>query len=135
MPGEKSLNAQEYYNNPSNQFWKIISALFNNEVPLKDYTEKKNILLKNRIGLWDVLKKCERKGSLDSAIQKEELNDFDDLFEKCPNIEILVFNGNPSFEYFSKNTEKEKRVLPSTSSANTHKTINEKIEYWKKGLK
>src|SRR5687767_146793 len=28
MPGEQSLSNQEYYNNPKNQFWDIISAAF-----------------------------------------------------------------------------------------------------------
>ena len=130
MPGEKSLKEQEYYNNPSNQFWRIISELFNDGSLFNDYSEKTNILLENKIGLWDVLKKCERKGSLDSAIQSEALNDFEKLFKKYPNIKTLIFNGNSSFKYFPLETKIKTIVLSSTSSTNTHKTLNEKIKHW-----
>ena len=67
MPGDKSLEIGEYYGHSRNRFWKIISTITNNDLPLI-YSDKKELLLKSKIGIWDVAQKANRKGSLDSAI-------------------------------------------------------------------
>ena len=69
MPGGKSLEKQQYYANPRNQFWKIIDNLFDETLPT-DYEKKINFLKDKRIALWDVLKACSREGSLDANIKK-----------------------------------------------------------------
>src|ERR1035438_7814368 len=80
LPSDMSILKDEYYANPKNQFWRIIFAIFNNNEPLYKYNEKVTLLLKNKIGLWDVLTEADRIGSLDSNIQREVLNDFSGLF-------------------------------------------------------
>jgi hypothetical protein len=45
MPGDKSIEIGEYYGHPRNRFWKIISTITNNELPL-NYSDKKELLLK-----------------------------------------------------------------------------------------
>ena len=67
MPGEESLRLQEYYANPRNRFWKIIAAIFNEILP-DHYEDRKKILLKHNIAIWDVAGSAEREGSLDSAM-------------------------------------------------------------------
>lgn len=74
MPGNKSLELGEYYGHPRNRFWKIISTITTNYLP-QTYLEKRKLLLKSRIGIWDVAHKAIRKGSLDSAIKDELPND------------------------------------------------------------
>jgi G:T/U-mismatch repair DNA glycosylase len=44
------------------------SSLFISEI----YIEKIKLLQENRLGLWDVLENCERKGSLDVHIIKRK---------------------------------------------------------------
>jgi len=138
MPGEQSLLNQEYYNNPRNQFWNIISSAFNNGKRFLDYNDKLKTLAKNKIGLWDVLDTCEREGSLDSSIKNQTLNNFDKLFKDFPNVKIVIFNGQESYSYFNSlvldKGSKRYRQLTSTSSANTHKTLDEKIQEWKIAL-
>ena len=64
MPGIRSLQMQQYYGHPQNRFWPLVTMLLGYaEVPL-DYADKKQMLLDNRIALWDVLGYCEREGSL-----------------------------------------------------------------------
>jgi len=135
MPGEESLRKQEYYSNSSNQFWKIIASIFNDgNVPLK-YSDKVNVLKKNKIGLWDVLHSCEREGSLDNNIKNGVPNNFDKLFKDFPNIKTVIFNGKDSHRYFDTSVSKKKYIqVSSTSSANTHKTLDEKTTEWKKAL-
>ena len=67
MPGQRSLAEQQYYAHPQNSFWRILYRLLNSENTL-DYGQKRRLLLDNHIALWDVLKTCERKGSLDADI-------------------------------------------------------------------
>src|SRR5690606_35171432 len=138
MPGENSLTFQQYYNNPNNQFWKIIFSIFNNGVTVNDYDKKVALLKKHKIGLWDVLKRCDREGSTDSKIKNPVANDFQALFNQYSTIEKIIFNGKDSYTYFKKffETEFGKTLiqLNSTSSLNSHLNINQKIDEWKKHL-
>jgi hypoxanthine-DNA glycosylase len=139
MPGDRSIQTGEYYANSKNQFWKIIFKIFNNGKSEFDYSKKTKLLLKNKIGLWDVLTSAEREGSLDSNIHREEFNDFNKLFSEFPNLRIIVFNGKKAAEYFkgfkSIPKDKEYYILPSTSSANTWQTFEQKYMEWKEILK
>jgi len=138
MPGIVSLQTGEYYANKKNQFWKIIFTIFNDGHGLVSYKTKIALLLNNKIGLWDVLTKAEREGSLDSNINYEEFNDFETLFKEFPKIKIVVFNGKKAADYFKSFKTipkgKEYYILPSTSSANTWKTFDQKLNEWKEIL-
>lgn len=103
-----------------------------------NYNDKTELLLKNRIGLWDVLHSANRNGSLDSNIQNEELNDFKQLFETFPQIKVIIFNGKKAADYFSwkekHNSKLKYFILPSTSSANTRKSLETKMNEWHTAL-
>lgn len=99
MPGKQSLEKQQYYGNPRNHFWPIMSELLETEVP-DDYVKRIALLKHNAIGLWDTIETCEREGSLDAAIRNEKPNDFQTLFEEYPNIQLVLFNGAKAFEVF-----------------------------------
>lgn len=133
IPGVKSLEKVEYYGNKHNQFWKIICTLFNSTVVPNDYKNKVDFLLQNRIGLWDVVRNCERKGSLDIAIKNQEINDFDTFFNEHPKITTLLFNGKTAYQFFYKKYGQIKGityyVMPSTSPANTIPFEN-KLNEW-----
>jgi hypoxanthine-DNA glycosylase len=60
LPGEESLRLQQYYGHTRNHFWPIIAAVFN-ELPPASYSERVAMLLRNRIALWDVLERAERR--------------------------------------------------------------------------
>lgn len=135
MPSEKSLKSGEYYANPTNQFWRIIFRLFNCENSLLTYSDKVNLLMKKNIGLWDVLAKAKREGSLDSNIRDIEINDFEQFFLSYPNVSVLIFNGQKPAAYFyncyKSYFNKDYFILPSTSSANTSKPFDVKLIDWK----
>ena len=97
VPGAKSLEMEEYYAHPQNQFWKIIFHLFNENLT-SDYGEKLEFLKRNNIALWDVIDTCERKGSLDSEIRNEEANDIQQLLQNYPSIKAIFCNGQKSFK-------------------------------------
>lgn len=133
MPGVQSLQAQQYYANPRNQFWRIIYTLF--AVPYDpNYSKRIDFIQNKGIALWDVIEKCQRTGSLDSNIQKPAVNDFKKLFIYYPELKLIAFNGTKSFELFKKHVGLERegmvyKLLPSTSPANTM-SFEDKMEQW-----
>ena len=135
MPGTKSLELQQYYGHPRNNFWPIIFKILNEDFT-DNYESRKSILLKNNIALWDVLQFCDRIGSLDSAIKNEISNDFNIFLEEHPNIKTIVFNGQKAAALFKKyvvlSRSYELITLPSTSPANASKTFDSKLNEWKK---
>jgi TDG/mug DNA glycosylase family protein len=139
LPSDKSIIKGEYYANPQNQFWRIIFTIYSDSVPLVEYKKKLNLLLKNKIGLWDVLTEAHRPGSLDSNIKQEVLNDFSGLFFDYPKIRLLAFNGDKAFNLYLKKgaglPQKNSVRLTSSSSANTSKNVVLKVMEWRLALK
>lgn len=133
MPGAESLRLNQYYGHNRNAFWKILFTLF--DTPFSTaYEDRKMLLLKNNIAVWDVLQACIRKGSLDSAIEQEIPNDFNAFLEAHPNIEHIFFNGQKAAKYFRQYvTVPEKytlSTLPSTSPANAGIPFEQKLSAW-----
>ena len=137
MPGVQSLEKQQYYGNPRNHFWGIIGDITGTNVP-EQYEERLALVKKHRIGLWDVIRECERAGSLDSNIKNEIPNDFVTLFQQYPQIEAIFFNGTKAYDVFKKKlgfellAEREYYKMPSTSPVpgRNIKTFEEKVEVW-----
>lgn len=137
MPGVASLRAQEYYAYKYNQFWRIIFDVFEGGRQPQNYEDKKAVILAHGLGLWDSLARCERSGSLDSAITRHVPNDFPALFRRCPHIKTLLFNGQASFGFYKKAFGLPKQhfsVLPSTSPAHASRSYQEKLSVWQKAL-
>src|SRR5699024_7444724 len=74
FPSVKSREQHFYYGHPQNRFWKVIAALTKNETP-ETMEEKKRLLLKSGIAVWDVIASCEIVGSSDSSIRNVKAND------------------------------------------------------------
>jgi len=92
LPGDKSLRLQQYYCEPRNQFWRLISEVFGAS-PGRSYSERLELLASCGVGLWDVLESAERAGSSDSAIINPRPNDFADFFANFPALRRIAFNG------------------------------------------
>ncbi|MEQ8426536.1 MAG: DNA-deoxyinosine glycosylase [Gammaproteobacteria bacterium] len=142
MPSEKSLQQQQYYAHPRNAFWPIICRLFNAPLDLS-YSQKQQLLMENRIALWDVLHSCFRSGSLDSAIDPTtaNCNDFKSFLQQYPQIEHVFFNGAKAEQLFRCQVLKELDAqylsyqrLPSTSPANAALSMEKKLAKWKEAL-
>src|SRR5256885_9969635 len=88
FPGLRSLQLQQYYAHPQNQFWPLLQALWpgHPQPGRDDYAGRCEWLLARGLGLWDVYASCEREGSLDSAIRAAEVNDFVALRTHCPQL-------------------------------------------------
>lgn len=137
MPSVVSLERREYYGHGRNQFWRIMGDLFGFKANAS-YEYRKAAITSKGIAVWDVLKSCERKGSLDQNIQKMEYNDIVGLIRRVPSIQLVVLNGGTAKSVFLKEF---KESLPdikiislgSTSPAYTI-SYERKLEQWREIL-
>lgn len=145
MPGSRSLRAGQYYAHPHNLFWPFMGEIFD-AGPNLPYTERLARLQANKVALWDVLKECEREGSLDTSIvpASELANDFTWLLLTYPTIKKLCFNGNKAAASFTRlvqptlpptlSQEVTLFPLPSTSPANRGISTEVKLARWQTAL-
>jgi TDG/mug DNA glycosylase family protein len=140
MPGEKSLQMQQYYAHPQNAFWKIMGDLIGAGREL-EYSQRIERLKESGISLWDVLESCHRpNSSLDSAITHMQVHDFATLFSAHPALTHVFFNGGKAEEAYRRfvlgtlpETYGYLRYtrLPSTSPAHAGMPYSEKLNRWK----
>jgi hypoxanthine-DNA glycosylase len=135
LPGDKSLAAQEYYGNPQNKFWTLMSEVIGSELTPLDYGARLQSLLRHGVGLWDVVAEAHRPGSLDSRIQNRADNDLLGLLARLPGVQAIAFNGGTAGKLGMKLLgEQLSRYeifnLPSSSPAYTL-AYSEKLAKWK----
>lgn len=141
MPGARSLSAGQYYAHPQNQFWPTMQAVFGVD-PALPYERRMARLHACGVGLWDVLRGCERRGSLDSAItaESEEPNAIAELLAQRRDIAVIAFNGAKAAQAFRRHVAAQippprldtlsLHALPSTSPAHASMNRDEKLRRW-----
>ena len=146
VPSLKSLEMQQSYAHPHNLFWPFMGILYG-AGPDLPYAERIARLHAAGVGIWDVLKHCERPGSLDSSIlvESEVPNDIPGLLEAYPTIEAIALNGSRAQQVFARRIgpmirparleRTEILALPSTSPANASIPRTVKLERWRELLR
>jgi len=135
FPGADSLKYRQYYAHSRNQFWKIISVVLKKDIASMAYDQKKKTLLQCGVGLWDVIRSCCRKGSLDGNITDCRFNDIPGLVKKYPNISAIFLNGRKaekSFKIAFPTLSKKALYLSSSSPANARMTLRQKAKLWRR---
>ena len=167
MPSPASRSAGFYYMHGQNRFWKVLAAVFGEELEftnkglradgtcresfkavrdateilLKDdrmpqkadkkpdlvaaIKERRDLLLRHKIALWDVLSQCDINGASDSSIKNAIPNDFSRIFRESE-IRRVFCTGKTAFSLWRKHCaplyENDFGItsvcLPSTSPAN-----------------
>jgi hypoxanthine-DNA glycosylase len=141
FPGVRSLELQQYYAHPQNQFWRLVFAALEaaspEDVRVTSYQKKSKQLLKLGLGCWDVYAACDREGSVDSAIENAQLNDLASLKTRCPNLQAICHNGGESYKH-AKITQAlglPVHKLPSSSPANASWSFERKLDVWRETLR
>ncbi|MDR3258816.1 MAG: DNA-deoxyinosine glycosylase [Fusobacteriaceae bacterium] len=133
FPSVKSREANFFYHHPQNRFWKLLSMLLKENLPVQ-LNDKKNMLLKHNVALWDVISSCEITGSSDSTIRNVIPNDIEAIIKKS-NIQKIFINGGIAYNLYCKycltKIKKETIKLPSTSPANASYSIEKLFDSWK----
>jgi TDG/mug DNA glycosylase family protein len=123
LPGEESLARRQYYGNPRNHFWRLMSDVIGADLVRLAYEDRLAALLEAGIGLWDTVGAATRRGSLDSNIRSHEANALPELVARLPSLRAIGFNGGKSAALGMKQLVGEQRLalvaLPSSSPAYT----------------
>jgi len=141
MPGTASLAVGRYYAHPRNAFWPIVGSVcgFDANAP---YAKRLAALQARGIALWDVLRSCERDGSLDGdiAAASVQTNDFAGFLAAHRRIAAVLCNGGTAFALFGKRVRPTLGLpfrempcvqLPSTSPAHAGRTLAQKLAAWR----
>ena len=134
FPSVKSREQKFFYGHKQNRFWKVMAAVLETAVP-ETIEEKKKMLYRHHIALWDSIYSCDIIGSSDSSIKNAVPNDLGQIITGSK-IRKIFCNGAASGICFKKYQEKELQitadVLPSTSPANAAYSLEKLISIWRK---
>lgn len=125
-----------YYGNPQNRFWRVMAACLSEEVPAT-IAEKRDMLLRHRIALWDVIQSCDIKGSSDASIRDVVPVDVGRVLAVA-RIGAVVCNGSTAGRLYRRHLRKlvglDAIVLPSTSPANASWRLPALAARWQEAL-
>ena len=132
FPSVKSRDQNFYYGHPQNRFWKVLAKLTDEPLP-GSIKEKKAMLLKHQIAVWDVIASCDIIGSSDSSIKNVVPSEIPKLLKESK-ISKIYANGDKAYRLYKKYCEEvtgiEAVKLPSTSPANAAFTLERLVEVW-----
>ena len=133
FPSEASLVAGQYYAHPRNQFWRLLSDLFEEPLTALPYRKRLQRVLAHRLGIWDVLHACDREGSGDASIRNKKANAFARLHRLAPHLRAVAFNGQTAGRYAGEFAAAGFRtwVLPSSSPAHAGRSYEQKLAIWR----
>ena len=137
LPSVKSREQMFFYGHPQNRFWPLLARLLREPEP-HTIEEKKQLVLKHHIALWDTIFSCDIIGSGDSSIRNVVPTDLKPIV-RGSKIERIFCNGQTSWKYYHRFQEKELGIeaaaLPSTSPANAAWTMDLLADAWEILLK
>lgn len=166
MPSPASRDAGFYYMHPQNRFWQVMARVTgetlqyknngqftvangragelistNVDVPASDIdaaiSERRSLVLRHGIALWDVLASCDITGAADSSIKNAVPNDIASLLQQTQITRIFT-TGQTAYKYYTCLVERHTHIsavcLPSTSPANAKWTLELLVEKYKSEL-
>jgi len=129
-----------YYGNPKNAFWHILSEIFNERLTVTE-AEKRELLLKHNIALWDMAESCTVKGSMDADLKNITSVNLQKIL-KFSQIGCILLNGRKAEELFLRYIAKNPidggiayKRLPSTSPAYAKMNYGEKLNEWRAAVR
>ncbi len=133
FPSVKSREIGFFYGHPQNRFWRVLSALYETEIPTS-VDGKKDFLLAKGIALWDVIASCEIEGSADSSIKDVRPNEIEQILSAAQ-IQSIFVNGKTAEKYYHRYLRdrigRDAICLPSTSPANAAWSFSALVDAWR----
>lgn len=136
MPSVKSREVNFYYGHPQNRFWRVLGAVLGVEFP-DDPAGKRELLLAQKVALWDVIAECDIIGSSDATVRNVVPNDLSVILDAV-SVAAIFTNGGTASRIYAKfqlpQTNREAVALPSTSPANAAWSLDRLVETWKAAI-
>ena len=133
FPSVKSREQQFFYGHKQNRFWRVMAQVLDCAVP-EDVPQKRAMLLKHHVALWDVIASCEITGSSDASIRDVRPNDLSRILSQA-DIQAIYTNGSKAYELYQEYifpvNGRKAYPLPSTSPANAGYSLERLVGVWK----
>lgn len=134
LPGDASLKAGQYYGHPQNAFWRLTGGAIGRDLAALPYPERLETLKSAGVGLWDVIARAVRPGSLDQAIREAEAADLKRLVAELPRLRAVAFNGGTASRIGRRSLAGVEGIdlidLPSSSPAHATLSFADKAAAW-----
>ena len=135
-PSVKSRQEGFYYSHPQNRFWRMLAAVFGEKIPATA-ADKRDLLLRHGLALWDVIAACEITGSSDASIRNAVPVDIAQITDVAPICRVLC-NGATAARLYAKHLQPLTGIpavtLPSTSPANAAWRMDALADAWRAHL-
>lgn len=151
MPSPASRETRFFYMHPQNRFWKVVSAVFGEELKFSNsdaknpelkslvIQERHDFLLRHKIALWDVLSSCDINGASNASIKNAVPNDFTKILSNSK-ITRVFCTGKTAYNLWNRFCAEKYEAqfnlttecLPSTSPANAAWTFVRLVEIYRK---
>ena len=136
IPSPKSREVGFYYGHPQNRFWKVLAAVLGEKIP-ETIPQKKAMLKKHHVALWDVLESCTIVGASDTSIEEVVPNKISELVQ-ATHVDRIFCTGATAHKLYQKYCAEDVGIdaekLPSTSPANCAVSIEKLVEAYRKIL-
>lgn len=136
MPSPRSREQGFYYGHPRNRFWPVLAEVLGEACP-ETVEEKKAMVLRHGIALWDVLASCEIRGADDASIRNPVANNMSEVMDHA-HIRAVFATGTKAASLYRRfcreKTGMDIILLPSTSPANCRITQAELAEAYRRIL-
>lgn len=136
MPSVDSENAKFYFADESNRFWPLMSAIY--QMPASTQEERLELLKKNRIAMWSIVKSCLRYLSRENTMQDIVLNDIHAFLAEHPGIHRIVCISHDTLRLLKEadyQASQEAVYVPSTSAADLwYDSVEKLLPEYRKAL-
>lgn len=133
IPSPKSREVGFYYGHSQNRFWKVLAQVLGEPVP-ETIPQKKAMLKKHHVALWDVLESCTIVGASDTSIEDVVPNKIGELVKRSK-VSRIFCTGATAHKLYQKYCAKDVGIdaerLPSTSPANCAVSIEKLVDAYK----
>lgn len=133
FPSVKSRENAFYYGHPQNRFWRVLAAVFGEDVP-SDIPAKRAMLLRHGVALWDVIAACDIEGSSDASVKNAVPVEIAQVTAVAP-IRRVICNGALAAKLYRRLllpvTGIEALTAPSTSPANAAWSLIRLTDAWR----
>lgn len=133
IPSPKSREAAFYYGHPQNRFWRVMAEVLGEGLPTST-EEKKQMMFKHKIALWDVLAECDIAGASDTSIKNPVPNDMNRILNETQ-VKRIYTTGATAYKLYEKLCFPDCGIhavkLPSTSPANCAVKYEQLVEAYR----